>query len=132
MTDSVAEDLLQQADEATFLRMQAHVVRVQIELIAAQAYGQVAQLAAIRQNQITARLAVLLVSTEPGWFAEAHPVVVLARHTYRRACDVLHGRSTMLGLNRQTLTEWEVTVDRLDSLYKRWMAIEASAPDGPP
>jgi hypothetical protein len=110
-----------QLPEQTFLRMRAHAVRVAIELIAADAFDK-ATGSGFRQSRIADRLIVLTHDCSSFPWRDSYRVVRLARYTYKRPSDLLHGRSSMLSVSDPILEEWEAAVDELQRLHVDWLS----------
>lgn len=101
----------------SFLRVRLHTVRVTIEQLAADAYSKVAG-TPIWQSRISAKLLCLLPEHEdPGWL-EALRTVRLAQYCYRRTSDVLHGRSSLVGVTSAMVDEWEEIATEVERLHR--------------
>lgn len=113
--------MTEQLPEQTFLRLRAHAVRVGIELIAADAFDK-ATGAGFRQSRISDRLVVLTHDCSTFPWRDSYRIVRLARYTYKRSSDLLHGRSSMLSVSDSIVEEWEVALDELQRLHVDWLS----------
>lgn len=127
MTSAWTDQEIEGLPETSFLRVRVLSQRVSIEWIAADAYSK-ATGSAHRQSRIPARLLALTSGAPTVSPIQAVRIVRLATYTYRRASDVLHGRSTMLAINSQVVDEWEQIVDDLAELHRLWVAARIVQP----
>lgn len=119
---------IEQLPEPSFLRVRIHSLRFQIEWMAAASYAR-ATGKEHRQYSIHAKLMTLTHENGTTSVGEAYRVVRLAQYVYRRASDVLHGRSTMLAVNAVVVEDWERMVGDLKVLYRQWCAMMDGSPD---
>lgn len=101
----------------SFLRVRIHTVRVTIEQLAADAYSKVTR-TPIWQANIVTKLLCLLPSQQTTEWREALRTIRLAQYCYRRTSDVLHGRSSLVGVTSSMVDEWEEMATRLEMLHR--------------
>ena len=111
----------------SFLRVRLLTVRVTIEQLAADAYSKVAG-TSTRQSRIQAKLLCLLPAKEdPRWLEDLR-TVRLAQYCYRRTSDVLHGRSSLVGLTSAMVDEWEAIATDVERLHRARFPPRADPP----
>ena len=115
MTDVAS--ILDTLPQESFLRIRIHTVRVVIEQRAADSYSKVSGQPP-RQSNISAKLLSLLPHDRSTGWADALAVIHLAQYCYRRTSDVLHGRSTLVGVTPAMVDEWEEIATKLEELYR--------------
>lgn len=108
--------MLEDLPEETFLRVRIQALRVQIEIVAARAYA-TAVSGVPRQSRVATKLLALLPDPTNVRWSDAYRVIKLAQYCYRRSSDVLHGRSSMVGVTFAMVDEWEQVVADLVELY---------------
>lgn len=101
----------------SFLRIRIHTVRVTIEQLAADGYSKVAG-TPIWQSNIRTKLLCLLPDQSSADWGEALRTVRLAQYCYRRTSDVLHGRSSLVGVTPAMVDEWEAIAERVEQLHR--------------
>ena len=111
-------EMLARLPQDSYLRVRIHMLRVQIELIATDAYARRSGVTTA-QSQIGAKLLTLLPpSSDPNWVGH-YRTLKLARYCYRRSSDVLHGRASMLGVREAVVDEWEMITEDLRRIHKQ-------------
>lgn len=118
---------IEQLPEPSFLRVRVHSLRFQTEWLAADAYAR-ATGEAHWQRSVKTKLMTLVHESEVMSVAESYRVVRLAQYVYRRASDVLHGRSTLLAINALIVEDWERLINDLEKLHRTWRETIGQAP----
>lgn len=110
----------------SFLRVRIHTVRVTIEQLAADAYSKVAG-TPIWQSRIHTKLLCLLPDHDSPEWRDALRTVRLAQYCYRRTSDVLHGRSSLVGVTSVMVDEWEAIATSVELLHRARFAPPAGS-----
>ncbi|NYI07799.1 hypothetical protein [Allostreptomyces psammosilenae] len=92
-------------------------IRVRIERLAVRAFTLACEPPGyVRSEPVADRLAFVLAAVPPDRWEDAVGTVRLVRHVYRKASDILHGRSNMMNVPDTIIEEWRAAVEELERL----------------
>lgn len=121
MLDNLAA-LAEMTSPATYRRIRVLRLRLRLEQIAGEVSG------GQGTNHVASRLACAHLSRDAG-LEETHRRVRIAQDIYSKACDVLHGRMSMLNLSDALLHEWEDMVGWAEELSTKPTTTPSAAAD---